>query len=136
MYQRSKTLGRGWAFPVRLDRCGRFAMSDGQPRIEESIRIILGTRLGERVMRGGFGSEVPDLLFEPATAATAARLESAIRAALVRWEPRIDVLDVEVTCDPDEGTRMIASLAYRLRDNNALLNQVYPFYLQEGVEER
>ena len=136
MFQRSKPLGRGWAFPVRLDRRGRFAMSIGQERIEESIRIILGTRSGERVMRSGFGSEVHTLLFEPANAATAARLASAIRAALVRWEPRIDVIDVDVKRDPRVSTRMIASLSYRIRESNAELNQVYPFYLQEGVEER
>ncbi|WP_437765348.1 GPW/gp25 family protein [Sorangium sp. So ce281] len=129
-----RELGRGWAFPIRLDRWGRFAMVEGQEDVEEAIRIILGTRLGERVMLAPFGSEVPSLLFEPSTAATAARIQSAIRGALARWEPRIDVLDVAVEPDPEVETRLIASLSYRLREVNAVMNMVYPLYLHEGPE--
>jgi phage baseplate assembly protein W len=86
-------------------------------------------------MRSRFGSDVPGLLFESATPGTAGRLADAIRVALGNWEPRIDV--VEVLVEPDAGTasRFIASLTYRLRENNALLNQVYPFYLREGEED-
>jgi phage baseplate assembly protein W len=131
-----RELGRGWAFPIRIDRQGRLALSEGQQKVAESIRIILQTRIGERVMRSRFGSEVPGILFEPATSATADRLISAIRKALVRWEARIDVVSVDVAADPAEPTRFIASLTYRLRENNALLNQVYPFYLREGSEDR
>ncbi|KYG03524.1 hypothetical protein BE21_04620 [Sorangium cellulosum] len=129
-----RELGRGFAFPLRLDRRGRFALVEGQEDVEQSIRVILGTRLGERVMRSRFGSVVPELLFEPATAATAERVVHGIRGALTRWEPRIDLLDVSVARDPEIETRMIASLSYRLRANNAIYNQVYPFYLKEGAE--
>jgi phage baseplate assembly protein W len=131
-----RELGRGFSFPIRIDRRGRIAFSEGQQKVAEAIRIVLETRIGERVMRSRFGSEVPAILFEPATSSTADRLESAIRDALVRWEPRIDVIAVEVTVDPAQASRFIASLTYRLRENNALLNQVYPFYLTEGSEDQ
>jgi len=136
MDERRKQLGRGLAFPLRVDGGGRLVVTDGQAKVEESIRVILGTGLGERVMRSGFGSEVPSLLFELCTPATEARLAAAIRAALARWEARIDVLDVKVTRDAAVETRLVASLSYRLRATNAVLNQVYPFYQDEGVEER
>jgi phage baseplate assembly protein W len=128
-------LGRGWAFPIRIDRSGGIAMSEGQQDVEEAIRVVLGTRLGERVMRSQFGSEVPGVLFEPATSGTAARLTAAIQTGLARWEPRIDVLQVLVEPDPAAPTHFVASLSYRLRENNSILNLVYPFYLSEGTEE-
>lgn len=129
-------IGRGFAFPLRLDRRGRFVLVEGRQDVEEAIRIILGTRPGERLMRGGFGSLVPSLLFEPRTAATAARVAAAIREALARWEPRIDVLHVDVQPDPGCETRMVASLSYRIRASNSVFNLVYPFYLQGRTEER
>lgn len=110
-------------------------MSQGQRKVAESIRLVLLTSLGERVMRSSFGSEVPEILFEPLTPATTSRLRDAIAGALARWEPRIDVLEVDVARDPDVNTKLIASLTYRLRENNAIFNQVYPFYLSEGAEE-
>lgn len=129
-----RQLGRGFDFPLRIDPRGRFALVEGAKDVERAIRIILGTRLGERVMLSRFGSELPELLFEPATEATAARVVSAIRAALTRWEPRVDLIDVTVEIDPCVETRFIASLSYRLRDSNSIMNQVYPFYLREGAE--
>lgn len=131
-----RELGKGLAFPIRFDRRGGFATSEGQQKVAESIRLILTTGLGERVMRSGFGSEVRAILFEPATPATADRLRGAIEKALARWEARIDLLRVDVAIDPQEPTRFVASLTYRLRENNALLNQVFPFYLDEGSEEQ
>lgn len=130
-----RELGRGFTFPLQIDRRGRFAMSEGPKKIEESIRIVLSTRLGERVMRSRFGSEVPTLLFEPATTGTAARLGDAIHRALAQWEPRIDVIQVTVDPDPDQPTHFVASLAYRVRENNSVMNLVYPLYLTEGTEE-
>lgn len=130
-----RELGRGFKFPIQVDRRGRIAMSEGQMDVEEAIRIVIGTRINERLMRARFGSDVPALLFEPATSSTAGRLADAIRTSLARWEPRIDVLEVLVEPDPAEASRFVASLSYRLRENNSVLNLVYPFYLNEGTEE-
>jgi phage baseplate assembly protein W len=128
-------LGKGWSFPIRLDGRGRFALSEGQRDVQEAIKIVLGTRVGERIMRPTFGSEVSGLLFEPATPGTAARLADAIKDSLSQWEPRIDVLQVTVDRDAEVETRFVASLTYRIRENNSVLNEVFPFYLTEGTEE-
>lgn len=129
-----RELGRGWTFPLQIDRRGRWSMSEGPQKIEQAIRLVISTRLGERVMRSRFGSEVPGLLFEPATEATTSRVADAIQAALAQWEPRIDVLQVLVEADPSAPSRFVASLSYRIRENNSVLNLVYPFYLTEGPE--
>lgn len=127
-------LGRGWAFPVRIVG-GRFAMSHGVEKVKESVRVVLGTSRGERIMRDDFGSNVKNLLLEPLTPVTAERLADAIRTALTRWEPRVDVLEVSVSPDAVEETKLVASLTYRLKEHNTVFNQVYDFYLTEGVEE-
>jgi phage baseplate assembly protein W len=87
-------LGTGLRFPVQVTPQGRLALSSGDRRVEESISLILGTRLGERVMQPNFGCAIHDLVFAPNNAATHTRAIDAVRRALVLLEPRIDVLEV------------------------------------------
>jgi phage baseplate assembly protein W len=56
-----------------------------------------------------------------------------VRAALTRWEPRIDVLDVRVNTDDSERNQLFIDIDYRIRGNNAFYNLVYPFFVNEGV---
>ena len=58
-------LGRGWSFPVATDVHGNISMSGDEKSIEESIRIILGTTPGERVMNPEFGCKINDIIFSP-----------------------------------------------------------------------
>ena len=53
-------------------------------------------------MRPEFGCGIHDFVFAPANDATAGHLGHEVRAALDRWEPRIDVTDVDVTLDTDD----------------------------------
>jgi phage baseplate assembly protein W len=127
-------LGRGWAFPVVPDREGRIAFVAGEDAIEEAIQILLGTSPGERVMRPEFGCGIWELVMEPNTAQLHGRVQARVREALVRWEPRIDVLDVRVESPPEQKHLLLVRLDYRVRSNNAFFNLVYPFFLQEGVQ--
>jgi len=120
-------IGRGLAFPVTTDRTGSVALTDGPGRIEQSIRIILGTSYGERPMRPEFGCGVHDLLFGPADARLAARVEEEVRASLTRWEPRIEVRRVTAQLGP-AGAELAVSIDYVLRDDNSPRNLVFPFY--------
>ena len=51
----------------------------------------------------------------------------------IRWEARIDVLQVKVTLDAKERSKLLIDISYRVRATNTLTNLVYPFYLQEGT---
>jgi hypothetical protein len=51
------------------------------------------------------------------------------RQALVRWEPRIEALEVAVTTDASEPTRLLIDIGHRVRATNNRFNLVYPFYL-------
>ncbi len=99
--------------------------------IRQSIRIILGTAPGERVMRPDFGAGLKTLIFEPMNTTTAALAQYNVQKALIEWEPRIDQITVKVTPQPSTGC-LVIDIRYRVRLTNVFYNLVYPFYLTEG----
>jgi phage baseplate assembly protein W len=121
-------LGRGLAFPVRPGRFG-LARSAGPAKVEECIRIILGTQYGERVMRPRFGANLRSLVFAPNNATTADLARYYVQEALTRWEPRIELVDVTVTNDNQLGELRI-DITYRLRATQEVRTLVYPFSLE------
>ena len=127
-------LGRGWAFPVDVEDDGRIALAGADEGLRQSIRSILSTMPGERVMRPDFGCAVADLVFAVNDDATAAAVSAAVREALAVWEPRIDVLDVFATpgnaaADPEAAEVLLVEINYEVRATNSRFNLVYPFYL-------
>jgi len=124
-------LGRGWAFPVRPagDDVALVALEDD---VRQSVRIILGTGLGERVMRPDFGCVLPELVFEPMSTTTKALVRHGVEEALTAWEPRIDEVRAEVTADPSTPGLLLVEVRYRVRSTNTFYNMVYPFHLREG----
>ena len=95
-------IGSGWAFPVRTDAVGGIALVSREREIEESMRLILGTAVGERPMRPEFGSRIHEYVFAPSDATTAGLIAYDVERALLRWEPRIDVGNVNVAPDRDD----------------------------------
>jgi uncharacterized protein len=124
-------LGSGWNFPVVEDDRGQVAMASGTEDIRQAIRIILGTNPGERVMRPDFGAGLRALVFEPLNTTTIQQVKERVRSALVRWEPRIDVLAVYVTTDQPVANELLIEIDYQVRASNTFDNLVYPFYLLE-----
>jgi len=125
-------LGVGWRFPVQVAPNGTIARSSDEQKIEESIFLILGTSLRERPMLPAFGCGIHDLVFAPNNATTVAEVSTTVRDALVRSEPRIDVLAVDASVAPEEENLLLIRIDYRVRATNALSNLVYPFFITEG----
>ncbi len=123
-------LGVGWRFPVVLNERGRVADAEHEESIRQAIWIVLATAPGERAMRPDFGCGIHDLVFAVNSAATASRAASEVRRALIRWEPRIDLLDVRAAEDGAEPNRLAIEIDYRVRSTNNRFNLVYPFYLE------
>jgi len=94
-------LGQGLSFPPRVGADGRLAWSVGEDNVRESIRVILMTEVGERLMREEFGCGLRQYLFEPNTVATRQRIQDSIVNSITRWESRVS-LDA-VTVDPDDN---------------------------------
>jgi uncharacterized protein len=120
--------GRGLSFPLRLGIAG-LAASAGAAKVEESIRIILGTGYGERVMRPTFGCNLKALAFAPNTDATANLARYYVAEGLSRWEPRIELVEVSVRND-NQRAYLLIEITYRLRSTQDLRTLVYPFYLE------
>jgi uncharacterized protein len=130
----SEFVGRGWAFPIRTDATGSIALVSGERELVESIRLILGTAYGERPMRPEFGCGIHEFVFAPSDATTAGRIAHEVRASLRRWEPRIEVLNVEVSPGDEDRSTLYIDVKYQERATNDPRNLVFPFYLipEEG----
>ena len=125
----AEILGSGVAFPLQVDRRGGIALASNETDVDQAIHLILSTAKGERPMRPEFGCGVHDFVFDTIDAGTVARMETEIRAALDRWEPRIEVVDVEFDLDGVDRGELLINIGYRLRATNHLRNLVYPFYV-------
>lgn len=120
--------GRGLAFPLRLGIKG-LAESAAVQKVEESIRMILGTQYGERVMRPRFGCNLKSLVFSPNNTATANLARYYVEEGLRQWEPRIELVNIVVENDSQQGALLIR-ITYRLSATPEVHNMVYPFYLE------
>ena len=131
--ERKDFLGRGWAMPVQLDqRTGLVACVEAEEDIRQSIRIILETAPGERVMRPNFGCGIHELVFTAVDSTVIQRIRSLVEEALRRCEARIDVLEVIVDAAATAQGELIIALEYRVRKTNQTGNLVFPFYFREG----
>ena len=126
-------LGRGWHFPVQFDpRNGATGMVQDVEDIEESLRILLGTRPGERIMLPAYGCDIRRVMFDILNESTLTELKELIREAILFFEPRIALERIDADlADPTEG-RLELNLLYTVRATNTRHNLVYPLYLDQA----
>jgi uncharacterized protein len=128
-------LGVGWKFPLQSNEQDEISYSRYEENIQESIWMILSTAPGERLMRPDFGCNIHDLVFAPNNTSTAGLARFYVEDALIRWEPRVELEDVEVQADPGAPEKLLLSISYRIRTTDSRYNLVFPFYLTRGVPE-
>ncbi len=127
-------LGTGWAFPFGLSpKTGLVASVSYEEDIKQSIRIILGTSKGERVMRPDFGCGIHDLVFAAVSTQVITELSATVREALRTYEARIDVRRVDVDSSELSNGRLLVIVDYLIRATNQPDNYVYPFYFKESA---
>lgn len=106
----------GIGFPLlAVPDAGRLRFVDLEASVQEALRVILLTQPGELAWRPDFGAGLESLLHEPNIPVTHAAMEDRVRDALRRWEPRVDVLEVEVAEAPDDPARAHVTIVYRIR---------------------
>ena len=127
----SDLIGRGWSFPLRLNSAGNIQLDGGGDELDAAIRMILTTAPGERVMRPDFGCEAWDHIFDGVNARTCGLVEHSVRAALARWEPRIELEDVTARASRTPG-QIEVDVTYRVKATNDTRNLVHPFYAIPG----
>jgi uncharacterized protein len=125
-------LGVGWKFPIELNNAGEISFSRYEEDIRESIWIILSTAPGERLMRPDFGCGIHQFIFALNDTRTAGLVQFHVEEALTRWEPRIELQQVQVQADPGNPALLLVIIEYRVKANDSRFNLVYPFYLERG----
>jgi hypothetical protein len=125
---RPDIIGTGWAFPPGVDARGRIALVQGEVDIDQAIRTIILTPIGQRVMRPHFGCRIHELLFHPNNASTFTLARHYVLEALAFWEPRIRVESVEVSVDPEQHERMWVNIRYEVKSTYDKRALVVPFY--------
>ena len=122
-------VGRGWVFPPHIGPQGGIALTHERNEIDQAITIILSTAPGERVMRPTFGCRLHTLVFAPNNSHTAAQARRYVEEALGMWEPRINVLEVDVRPDGDQAHALVIEIRYEIKTTHDRRSLVYPFYL-------
>ncbi|MFE1028393.1 GPW/gp25 family protein [Streptomyces sp. NPDC058818] len=127
-------VGSGWSFPLRIGPTGGIALVSGEREIEEAMQLVLATAPGERPMRPEFGCAIHDLVFAPVNEQTAGRIQHEVYTSLDRWEPRVEVHEVEVTAGDDQSVLYI-DVRYSIRGTNNPRSLVFPFYVIPSHDE-
>jgi phage baseplate assembly protein W len=133
MARQDSFLGTGWAFPPGFDDRGMGAlMVEDVVDIEQSLRILLSTRPGERVMHPGYGCDLRRMVFENIDTGTLTEIRDLVHRAVLFYEARITLDEIDVdTSELIEGVLRIR-LAYTVRKTNSRRNWVFPFYVNEA----
>jgi len=130
-------LGTGWSFPPEfVHESGEVLMTSDEEDIQNSLKILLGTVLGERIFNPNYGLDLHEMLFEPISTTTTTFLKDRVRTAILFYEPRIDLLSLEFdTTEQPEG-KVNVRLDFEIQATNSRFNLVYPFYLTDSNEVR
>ena len=125
-------LGRGWKFPLKFEN-GAIAMSEAEEDVDESLRILLGTYPGERLMRPDYGCRLRDYCFRNYEESTIVQLDEEIRNSIDNFEPRVTVENTDYKMD-DVNDILQIIVDYKVIATNSRRNLVYPFYINEGTD--
>ena len=121
--------GTGWHYPVGVNGRGGLAFARRENKIEGSMLVILGTAKGERHMRPDFGCRIHELIFAPNNATSWGLVRQYVEEALGWWEPRIEVMEVDVSSDAEDTSRLLIRIKYAVKATSDQRALVYPFYL-------
>ena len=106
-------------------------MISNEEDIQNSLQVLLKTRVGERIMQPAYGCNLDVLLFEPITESLKTYIKDLVFTAIYYFEPRVNPEDVRLETAETEGI-VTVNVEYTVRTTNTRHNLVFPFYLDEG----
>jgi len=131
----SSFLGTGWSFPPEFNiDTGSVELTADEEDIQASLKILLGTTAGERLMHPKYGLNMQELLFEPMNTTMQTLLKDRLKTMVLVYEPRINLLSLELDTSKLFEGYLNLILSYVVRSTNSRFNLVYPFYLNDGNE--
>ena len=107
---------RGLAFPVvQTGTGGFFSRTDGLETIMAGLKQLILTTKGERAMKPDFGTNLRRYVFEPYDATLRKKIDEDIRVAIGKYEPRVNIIGLEISPDERMGKQ----------DRNAVFIRLY-----------
>lgn len=135
--QQTSFLGTGWSFPPAFAaETGQVLMTSDDDDIRASLVILLGTTMGERFLNPEYGLDMHDMLFEPISTTMKTFLQDRVKMAILIYEPRINLLSLELDTTGQYDGKIAIVLDYEIRATNSRYNLVYPYYVTDGNEVR
>ncbi len=136
MNEPNNFLGTGWGFPPEFDsKEGKLHLVSNELDIEQSLHILLTTKLGERIMVPKYGCNLEDMLFQPLNLTIKTEIQDRVKTAILYHEPRIDAEKIEVDDSNQLEGEILIEVHYRVRATNSRKNLVFPFYIKEGTDQ-
>ena len=111
------------AHPVTGDVVRRF----DENSVKAALKNLILTSNYERPFHSEIGSPVKRLMFEPATPMLQVMLQRAIIDTVNNFEPRVELLNVDVVVDPDEYS-VYVTIEFRI------VNTTQPLTLELTLE--
>jgi phage baseplate assembly protein W len=105
----------GFPLLFRPDEQGELSFPSLEASVRQSIEIILRTRPGEQLMHAGFGAGLERMIGQPNTLATRRRIQELVQRALSEWEPRLELVRVDILEVADQPAQVRVEIIYRLR---------------------
>jgi uncharacterized protein len=126
-------LGTGWSFPPQFSKASReVKIISDEEDIQNSLEVLLATKVGERIMQPGYGCNLDALLFEPINLSLQTYIKDLVSTAILYYEPRIKPENVTLNSTDTEGVILI-EVDYIIRTTNTRHNLVFPFYMDEAT---
>ena len=136
MVTENKFSGVGWQFPPEFgksDTSAITALVSGPENISQSLRALLTTNVGERLMQPEYGCGLAQLLFEPIDQRTITKIQNSVTDAILLYEPRVKLANVNVFQDQNDTGMLNISIEFIVKTTNSRFNLVYPFHINEAT---
>ena len=97
------------------DARGELSFPSLEASVRQSIEVILRTQPGEQLMHAGFGAGLERMIGQANTLATRRRIQALVQRTLSEWEPRLELIRVDVLEVADQPAQVRVEIIYRLR---------------------
>ena len=117
---------------LEVTATGSTSTVEDDESVRQAIILLLSTTPGERLMRPEYGSHLNRLVFGPNDHTAAGLAIHYVRQAIERWEPRVEIVEVDAGADPDRYNQLNILLRYRVRASLAVGTLEYSMQLSGG----
>ena len=128
MADETSFLGTGWSFPPEFAAAaGEVLMRSDEDDIDESLKILFSTAIGERFLNPKYGLDMRELLFDPLSTTLETFIKDRIKTAILIYEPRIELKALTLDTSEQTDCQLRILLEYEVRATNSRFNLVFPF---------